>query len=227
MRKKVFLSNIVPIFIFSIFFSMPIYASETYTFDPAHTYVIWQVNHFGFSDLTGKFMASGTLVLDESKPQNSKVNVKIDTANISTAIPKLDSVLRGSNFFDTQKYPSATFVSNKIEMTGKMSGKVYGTLTIRGIAKTIILNVKLTKAGVHPYYGKRALGFTAETTLKRSAFGLSGYIPGVGDETKIQIQAEAEITNTSVASHDSSSTKVDSGDSNTAPPPYVTNPETQ
>jgi polyisoprenoid-binding protein YceI len=176
-----------------LFMSLPTFAGIIYTFDPTHTYVIWRVNPFGFSDVTGKFMASGNLVLDENQPQNSKVNITITTANIETGIAALDDILRGSNFFDVNKYTSATFVSNKIMKTGATSGNVYGILTIRGISKPVMLSVTLNKVGIHPYYEVQAVGFTASAVVKRSDFGMHGYIPGVSDETKLEIEAEAEI----------------------------------
>ncbi|MCW5584108.1 MAG: YceI family protein, partial [Gammaproteobacteria bacterium] len=86
-------------------------AAETYHFDPQHTYVLWRINHLGFSIQYGKFsMVDGTLVVDEAKPQNSKVNVTINMDKVTTGIPKLDEHLLSSDFFDVEKYPTATFV---------------------------------------------------------------------------------------------------------------------
>jgi len=179
-------------------FSFSACAANSYTFDPTHTYIIWRVDHFGFSDVSGKFMAEGTLTLDETKPQNSKVNITIHTATVNTGVRKLDDILRGSNFFNVQQYQTATFVSTKVEKTGTDTGKVYGTLTIRGISRPVILTVKLNKMGVHPYYNVQAVGFTGSTTVKRSDFGLLGYLPGVSDETRIEIEAEAEMGSVSL-----------------------------
>jgi polyisoprenoid-binding protein YceI len=80
-------------------------AQTTYLFDVEHTYVLWQIDHFGFSKQAGKFYADGSLVLDETKPENSKVNAVIQTANINTGIKKLDDYLRGELFFCSRQIP--------------------------------------------------------------------------------------------------------------------------
>jgi polyisoprenoid-binding protein YceI len=171
--------------------SNALYAAQVYTLDKDHTYAEWSVNHFGFSNVTGKFMAEGTLTFDADHPDKSSVNVIIHTDNPNTGIPKLDDLLKGKNFFDIAEYPTATFQSKKVEMTGKDTGKVYGTLTIRGISKDVTLNVKLVNHKTHPYYQKDALGFSADTSLQRSDFGIRGYLPGVSDDTNITINSEA------------------------------------
>lgn len=166
-------------------------ATDSYTFDPNHTYVQWNINHFGFSNPSGKWMVNGTLVLDPMKPENSIVNATIDVGSIVTGIPELDEHLKSLLFFDTVKFPTASFVSNKVELTGKTTAKVYGILTVHGISKPIILDVTLNKIGVNPINDKDTVGFTATTTLMRSDFGITTLLPGLSDEVKIYIQAEA------------------------------------
>tara|TARA_R110000868_G_scaffold368625_1_gene631713 strand:+ start:580 stop:834 length:255 start_codon:yes stop_codon:yes gene_type:complete len=73
----------------------------------------------------------------------------------------------------------------------KTSFKVYGKLTLRGVTKEVVLDVTLNKQGKHPFFHKEALGFSATTIIKRSDFEMRGYLPGVSDETKIQIEVEA------------------------------------
>ena len=151
----------------------------------------WSISHFGFSNPSGKWLADGTLVLDEAKPKDSKVNVTIKVGDLVTAIPKLDENLKGNEFFDVAKFPTATFVSDKVDVTGTNTAKVHGTLTLHGVSKPIVLDVKLNKLGISPVSNKKTAGFTATTKLKRSDFGVDAYLPGLGDEVKINIEAEA------------------------------------
>jgi polyisoprenoid-binding protein YceI len=166
-------------------------AEETYTFDPMHSYVLYHINHFGFSNPSGKWMFNGTVSLDKNKPQNSKVNIVIKTADIVTGIPELDDHLKKPLFFDVGKFPTATFVSNKVTATGRETAKVQGILTLHGVSKPVTLNVKLNKAGENPVNNKIGVGFTASTKLKRSDFGIDAFSPGLGDDVKIDIEAEA------------------------------------
>lgn len=181
-------------FLWSAFFCFMLNAqADTYKLDPEHSYVLWHISHFGFSNPSGKWLADGTLVLDEAKPQNSSVNVTIHTADISTGIPELDNHLKKPLFFDVTKFPTATFVSDKVTTTGDHTAQVHGMLTLRGVSKPVTLDVTLNKIGVNPITDKKTAGFSAHTTLKRSDFGINTLLPGVGDEVKLDIESEASL----------------------------------
>lgn len=167
------------------------WSSEVYQLDPNHTYVIWKVNHFGFSSVSGKFMASGILMVDEKDPAKSSVDVTIQTGIMGTSIGKLNEVLQGKDYFDTAQFQTATFKSNGIKMTGKDTGLVSGNLTIRGVTRPVTLTVTLNQHGEHPYFHRDAYGFTATAAIKRSDFNMMKNLPGVGDEVQLWIQAEA------------------------------------
>jgi polyisoprenoid-binding protein YceI len=119
------------------------------------------------------------------------VNVTIQLAEVSTGIPELDKHLKGALFLDTAKFPTATFVSDKIIKKGKDTAQVVGTLNLHGISKPLTLNVKFNKAGMNPVTNKPAVGFSATAKLKRSDFNISGFLPNVGDEVTLNIEAEA------------------------------------
>ncbi|HAT6979321.1 TPA: hypothetical protein JAN54_13730 [Legionella pneumophila] len=185
-------------FIFAILavfaFSTDIYAEpQTLTLDNQHTYVLWKVKHLGFSTQAGKWYANGQLVLDKDNPQQSKVNVIIKIDDIVTGIPELDKHLKGKLFFDTKQFPTATFVSDKVEVTGKNKAKVYGMLTLHGVTKPIILDVLFNKAGINLLNDRETAGFSATTSLKRSDYGIKVLIPEVGDDVEIEIEAEAYL----------------------------------
>lgn len=188
---KIFLGKISFFILLFIFVSTGYAAAETYRFDPNHSYVLWHINHFGFSNPSGKWFVNGTLIVDETKPQDSKVNVAINMADMNTGIPKLDEHLKSQEFFDVARYPTAAFVSKKINITGKNTAKVQGVLTLHGISRPVTLAVKLNKLGISPITNKKTAGFTANTHIKRSDFGINAYLPGLGDDVVIEIEAEA------------------------------------
>lgn len=193
-RIAIFLFSILTL---SLLFTLPARAADTYTFDPTHTYVLWHINHFGFSNPSGKWLANGTLILDQAQPQNSKVNVIIQVEDTITGIPELDQHLKKAIFFDVARYPTATFISKKVIVTGKNTAQVQGILTLRGVAKPITLNVVLNEIAINPITNKMTAGFSATTELKRSDFGITTLIPGVSDAVKIDIEAEAYKNNPS------------------------------
>lgn len=174
-----------------IFTTLSVSAAEKWIFDNQHTYVQWSIKHLGFSDQTGKWFANGEITLDPKNPQNSKVIVKIQLADVITGIPELDKHLREKLFFDTAQYPIATFSSKQIDIIGKNTAKVHGTLTLHGTTKPVTLEVTLNKIGKHPMKERMTAGFSATTTIKRSDFGMTNFQDALGDDVKIEIGAEA------------------------------------
>lgn len=168
-------------------------APQTYTLDGSHTQALFSWSHFGFSHPSGGFDSfEGTLVYDAADPTKSTVEVRIAIDSINTHVTKLDEHLKGADFFDVAKYPTATFKSTRVEK-GDEEGelKVTGDLSLHGVTKSIVLDAKLNRIGEHPMSKAPAIGFDAETTLKRSDFGIGAYVPNVGDEIKIEITTEA------------------------------------
>lgn len=192
MRKIVAKAAIVSAVI--MFCTTQVKAAERYEFDQSHTQIMWRANHFGFSNPSGKFVTvTGSLVLDEEKPEASSVDVEIATNDISTGIEKFDTHLKSVDFFNVQKFPKATFKSDKVEVVGKDAAKVHGTLTLLGTSKPVILDVKKNKIGTNVFTQKKTAGFSAQTTIKRSDFGMNFGLPGVSDEVNITIETEATV----------------------------------
>lgn len=183
--------NRLLIFFGILFLSFSANAAETYVLDQDHSYVLWRVNHFDFSTQVGKWYVKGTLVLDKDKPQNSKLTATIQVTDIITGLPELDKHLKGKLFFDVTQFPTATYTSDKIVLTGKKSAKVYGNLTVHGVTKPVVLDVTLTQIAKNPITDKMTAGFKATTKIKRSDFGITTLIPGVSDEVELDIGAEA------------------------------------
>ena len=166
-----------------------------FSLDPTHASVMYQVNHLGFSNFVGMFdEISGTLTFDPSSPEASNLAVTVKAASVDSndeaANNHLDSALVGAKMFDAENYPDITFVSTAIETTGTSTGRIIGNLTIKDVTKTVTLNASLVGAGVHPLNQKYTMGFTADTVIKRSEFGLVEWLPGVGDDVTLRIQAE-------------------------------------
>lgn len=178
--------------LFGLMSALPLHAAaEKFTLDNQHSYVLWEIAHFGFSKQVGKWYVDGAVILDKDHPDQSKVEAIIKIDNLHTGLPELDKHLKSKEFFDAQHFPTATFVSNKVDIINDTSAKVNGMLTLHGVTKPITLMVTLNKTGVNPISNKMSVGFTATTTIKRSDFGINTLIPSLGDEVTIKIGAEA------------------------------------
>jgi polyisoprenoid-binding protein YceI len=171
------------------------FAAETYTLDPMHTQTIFTVNHLGYSTVTGNFHdIKGTVVLDKQKPANSAVEVTIGAATVDTGVAPRDADLRSEHFFNVDKFPTMTFKSTKVTTTGADKADVEGDLTILGVTKPLTLKVKFNRSAPDQMRANsNVVGFTGTGKLKRSEFGMTTYLPYLGDDIDITVNSEAII----------------------------------
>lgn len=175
-------------------------AAGTYAADAGHTMVVWEVDHFGFSKYTGIFGdVTGTLVIDPANPAASKVDVTIPVAKVTTASAGLTGhLLRagkdgGKPDFFGPAPADARFVSTNVVIDDDGDeAKVTGKLTLNGVTKDVTLDVDFHGAGTNPYNKKATIGFQAETTIRRSDFGVAFGIPAVSDAVELEIHAAFE-----------------------------------
>jgi len=160
-------------------------AADTYKLDPTHTAIVFHINHFGFSNPSGKFMnVDGTVVLDQQNPADSKVNVTIPIATIDTDVPKLDEHLKSKDFFDVKENPLITFHSDKIVQTGPTTFDLPGTFTIRGVSKPETLTFTATGEGTGSGEIKGTMAFD------RKDYGMTKGIPFVTIADRVEVTVD-------------------------------------
>ena len=195
-----------------LLFSLQVKAAETYRLDPNHTNISWSANHFGFSNPSGKFTkAEGVIMVDENNPDQSSVEVTVNTNFISTGIDKFDEHLRSADFFDIGRFSTAKFVSSEVVKTSRNTAKITGNLTILGVTKITSFEAKINKIGMNPVNQRKTIGISATTTVKRSDFNMIYGLPGISDNVKLTIEAEAslEASDSKIAAKNSE--QIDSG----------------
>ena len=161
-----------------------------YTLESSHARIEFRVDHLGFSEWYGDFSgAKGTATFDPKAPAASKVDISIPTASVSTTNATLDGELKSADWFDAAKFPAITFKSTKVTPTGPSTADVAGELTLHGVTKPVVLKVKFHGAGTNVLTKAYTVGFDAVTEIKRSEFGVTKYVPLVGDEVRISISA--------------------------------------
>ena len=168
--------------------------ATAYKIDPRHTQVQFTYNHFGYSNITGRFMGvTGSFDFDAASPARSSISVELPMNSLSTGVPGLDEDLSSEGFFDVAKFPTATFKSNKVTMRDATHLDVAGDLTIHGVTKPTVLAVTINHLGVHPMRKTEQAGFDAVATIKRSDFGVNRMVPMVSDEVQLHITMEAGV----------------------------------
>lgn len=164
---------------------------EKYEFDKSHTQILFFVDHLGFSKSQGEFHGyDGFFMFDRGEPAKSKVEISIKTSSIDMDSEKWNDHMKSKDFFDVENYPAMTFKSTNIEVTGDNTANITGDLTLLGITKPVTLSVTHNKSGKHPFSGKFVAGLSASATIKRSEFGMTYGVPGVGDDVEIRIEVE-------------------------------------
>jgi polyisoprenoid-binding protein YceI len=164
---------------------------ESYSIDPAHTFPVFEVGHQGFSTQRGRFnQTSGKVVVDQQK-KSGNVDITIDANSIDTGVKPLDEALRGADFLNTAQYPTLSFHSTELKFDGDQLATVDGVLTMLGVSRPVTLTVTHYKCGVDPATSKYICGVDAETSFKRSDYGMTKLVPFVSDDVKLRIQVEA------------------------------------
>lgn len=172
--------------------ALPAFAADRYEFDENHRNVRFTFNHFGFSNIAASFeQLDGHLMLDREDLSKSSVEVTIPIDSVHSGVPKFDAHLKSADFFDSGKFPHATFRSTKVEPSSETKLAVTGDLTLHGVTKPVVLDVTINKLGTHPMAKAEWAGFDATTTIKRSEFGLGLYSPNVSEEIAVEISVEA------------------------------------
>jgi polyisoprenoid-binding protein YceI len=164
-----------------------------YSVEPNHTRVLFSVAHLGFTTWYGEFTkVSGSLDLNPKAVGKSTLEIHIPVDSVSTSNAKVDGELKSADWFDATQFPEMVFKADKITETGKGKGEVTGTLTLHGVTKPVKLAVKFNCAGVNPLDKKYTVGFEVSGKIKRSDFGVTKYIPLVGDDVDLIISAGFE-----------------------------------
>jgi polyisoprenoid-binding protein YceI len=166
--------------------------SATYAFDPAHTYVTFEIGHFGTSTNRGRFdKKEGTAQFDRAA-KTGKVEVTIDTTSVNTGSEAFNKHLQSADLFDTAKYPTIKFSGDQFTFTGDKVSSINGNLTLMGKTQPVTLKANQFNCYVNPMLKRETCGGDFETTIDRTAFGMNfGLAYGFPKEVRLVIQVEA------------------------------------
>ncbi len=178
-----------------------------WTLEPGHTAAEFKVRHMMVTWVRGHFVnIHGTLQFDPAAPDQATVEIEIDVKTLWSGDPQRDEHLRGADFLDVVNHPKMVFKSTKVEQIGESDYRVIGDLTLRGVTRETILDVRYLGQWPTPFWEdgvdkgpKQRAGFVATTTINRHDFGVSWQSPldkggvVVGNEVSITIDAEALV----------------------------------
>jgi len=164
---------------------------QIWALDPTHSELHFKIKHLMISTVSGQFSRFNSQVETEGDDfTKAKVHFEAAVDSISTNNEQRDAHLKNGDFFDAEKYPSIAFESERMEKISEDEYKLYGTLTLRGVSKEIVLNAEFGGITKDPW-GNTRTGFSVTGKINRYDFGMSfGAVTEtggllLGDEVKI------------------------------------------
>ncbi|HVF19089.1 MAG TPA: YceI family protein [Mycobacteriales bacterium] len=149
----------------------------TWTIDPTHSSLDFTVRHAMVAKVRGRFTDfTGTLRLDDERPERSSAEVAVQLASVDTGNPQRDEHLRTGDFFEVETFPTMTFVSTDASARGDDGYSLTGDLTIHGVTKPVRFDVTLQGTALDPF-GNERIGFEGSTTISRKDWGLTWNAP--------------------------------------------------
>jgi polyisoprenoid-binding protein YceI len=167
--------------------------SGTFTVDPMHTCIGFDIGHLGLSRVQGRFdKFTGSLTADSKDPSKSSVEITAQSDSVDTNVAPRDADLRSANFFDVEKFPTLTFKSTKITKRGK-GFLAEGELTIKGVAKPVSIPFQAYGPIKDPW-GATRIGIVAQPiVIHRQEFGMTFDLGPVSDDVTVRLSLEATL----------------------------------
>lgn len=171
-------------------------ATGSWVVDKAHSTVEFVARHLMVTKVRGRFNDYDASITIAERPEDSKVEVTIQAASITTGDPGRDGHLTSADFLDAENFPTITFASDAVRATGATTWDVDGELTVHGVTKPVTLAVDFGGVATDPWQNTKAF-FTASTEFDRESFGLTwnqrlaggGVLVGKKVRVELEIQA--------------------------------------
>lgn len=171
-----------------------------WTINTYHSVAEFGARHMMVTWVLGMFSKiTGTLDFDPLRVENSSVSVEIDAASLATGVAKRDDHLKSPDFFDVDQYPTITFQSTRVEPAGLDHAWVHGDLTMRGVTRPVMLDVRWAGPAHLEDEGKiyTSYGFQGKARINREDFGMTYNVEmehgGVGVSRQVYLTLHAEV----------------------------------
>ena len=166
--------------------------SATYVLDPTHTFVTFEIGHFGTSTNRGRFdKKEGTVQFDRAG-KTGKVDLTIDATSISTGTPPFDKHLQSADLFNAAKFPTIQFSADQFRFNGDKVSEIGGKLTMLGQTHPVTLKANNFDCYQSPMLKREVCGGDFETTIDRTQWGMDyGVSFGMPKTVRLIVQAEA------------------------------------
>jgi polyisoprenoid-binding protein YceI len=170
----------------------PTIAADRYTMDWAHSAPVFEFKHLGLTTQTGRFdKAAGVVVLDP-RARKGSVTYEVEAVSLNMGFGTETPDSAGYRLFDVTRFSKITFRSTKLIFDNSNSViAADGQLTLLGVTRPLTVTVNHFKCSVSQMNKKMMCAGDVTATIKRSEFGMVGYLPGISDEIRVNVPVEA------------------------------------
>jgi len=166
-------------------------ASDNYRYDTVHSQIVFSIDHDGFSRPLGRLhLAQGSLRFDPDDWSKSSTELDIDMHSLDMGDAAWNEAVCKSSLLDCKTYPTAHFASTSVERKDDTHGVLHGTLTLHGVSQPIDIPFRVNRIGKTIYGLHTVAGFSATSTLDRTAFGINGFPNAIGHSVAIWLELE-------------------------------------
>jgi len=164
----------------------------SYVVDPTHTFVMYEMGHYGTTTNRGRFSTKDGSVQIDAAGTSGKVDITMDISSINTGVDLLNRHVQSKDFFNVAEFPTGRFVAERIAFSGDKVAEVPGTLTLMGQTKPVTLKAVRFNCYLSPLINRQVCGGDFETTVERSDWGITwGLNFGFENKVKLLVQVEA------------------------------------
>ena len=166
--------------------------NASYVVDPTHTFVMYEMGHYGTTTNRGRFSTKDGTVQIDGTGTSGKVDITMDISSINTGVDLLNRHVQSKDFFNVADFPTGRFVADHIDFSGDKVADVPGTLTLMGQSRPVTLKAVRFNCYLSPLINRQVCGGDFETTVQRSDWGITwGLNFGFEDTVKLLVQVEA------------------------------------
>ncbi|HEX6018699.1 MAG TPA: YceI family protein, partial [Burkholderiaceae bacterium] len=163
-----------------------------YAVDPSHTFVIYEIGHYGTSTNRGRFSTKDGSIQIDAGGRGGHLDITMDIESINTGVQLLNRHLMSKDFFNAAEFPTARFVSDQIVFAGERVQEIRGSLTLLGHSHPLLLTAKRFGCYMSPLLDRQVCGGDFEAMLQRSQWGINwGLTFGFEDKVRLLVQVEA------------------------------------
>lgn len=163
-----------------------------YVIDPTHTFVNYEMGHYGTTTNRGRFSTKDGSVQIDAGGTGGKVDIVMDMGSINTGVDLLNRHVQSKDFLNIADFPTARFQSDRLDFSGDKVAEVQGTLTLLGQTRPVTLRASRFNCYMSPLINRQVCGGDFEAVIQRSQWGITwGLNFGFEDRVRLLVQVEA------------------------------------